>query len=258
MLKFLLFLIGLIYRSLTNWEYVLLYFSETWNIIQVWINSPFCSSSEYSTYITQMCTDFVCHIDVTFELKSPTLNMTHYLPFRLFWTKTLTFTCVSKQDIFLSILNRLSVIGSRGWQLSLNFPFLSHINQLWLGDPEAIHGQCGDIISPPSHLSELKTVVNFRTSEFNSLFPSILLQVIYFNTHILFSWNETIINAIYSYANLETVIKSVFTVVSDLSVSKFTWKESFCIHFLCWKMTDLPLPPFHLYALYFYSVVYKY
>ena len=60
----------------------------------------------------------------------------------------------SKADAFLMLIfNLLSGVGLRGQQLQQgtpNFPFPAHINQLWLGDPEAFPGQCGDIISPPS------------------------------------------------------------------------------------------------------------
>lgn len=45
------------------------------------------------------------------------------------------------------------VSGQQFQQGTLNLPFLGHINQLWLGDPAAFPGQCGDRISPLDLLS---------------------------------------------------------------------------------------------------------
>ena len=71
----------------------------------------------------------------------------------LIWIKERRIKCVANTHSHSLIFNLLSGVGSRGQQLQQgtpNFPFPGHINQLWLGDPEAFPGQCGDIISPPS------------------------------------------------------------------------------------------------------------
>ena len=46
--------------------------------------------------------------------------------------------------------NALRSWGQQLQQGAQNFPILSHIDQLSLGNPEAFPGQCGDVISPPS------------------------------------------------------------------------------------------------------------
>ena len=63
---------------------------------------------------------------------------------------------------------RLSGVGSRGQQFQQkapDFPLLSNISGMLLGDPEAFPGQCGDVIRPSGPWSALIQYICYFLSQ---------------------------------------------------------------------------------------------